>query len=89
MLIFGVLGYLMRKFGYEAAPLVLTFVLTQQLEVHLRRSLTILDGSFAIFFTRPIAAGVLGFAFIFLSNFLPHLKKGLKKHEAFADEEDL
>jgi len=89
MLIFGVLGYLMRKFGYEAAPLVLTFVLTPQLEAHLRRSLTISDGSFAIFFTRPIAAGVLSFAlFLLLSNFSPYLRKGRKKHQAFADEED-
>jgi putative tricarboxylic transport membrane protein len=89
MLIFGVLGYLMRKFGYEAAPLVLTFVLAPQLESHLRRSLTIADGSFSIFYARPVAAVVLSFAILLLlSNFVPFFKKGRKKHEEFADEED-
>jgi len=88
MLIFGVLGYLMRKFGFEAAPLVLTFVLSPQLEAHLRRSLTISDGSFSIFYTRPIAAAILCFAFLLLlSNLLPYFRRGHKKHEAFEDAE--
>ena len=89
MIIFGALGYLMKKFKYEAAPLILTFVLTPQLESHLRRSLTLSDGSFSIFYTRPIAAVVLSFAILLLlSNFVPFFKKGRKKHEEFADEED-
>jgi putative tricarboxylic transport membrane protein len=56
MLIFGVVGYLMRKYRYEAAPLVLAFVLGPMFEKALRQSLLISDGSFLIFFTRPIAA---------------------------------
>jgi putative tricarboxylic transport membrane protein len=39
MVVFGVLGYLMRKFGYEPAPLVLAFVLGPMLENNLRKSL--------------------------------------------------
>ena len=89
LLIFGFLGYLIRKFGFEPAPLLLALVLTPQLEAHLRRSLAISDGSFAIFFTRPISAVLLGFAvFILLSNFLPYFRRGRKRHEAFLDEED-
>jgi putative tricarboxylic transport membrane protein len=88
MLIFGVLGYLIRKFGYEAAPLILTFVLAPQLESHLRRSLTLSDGSFSIFYTRPIAAAVLIFAILLLlSNLIPIFKKGRKKPKEFTDEE--
>jgi len=44
-----------KKFGYEAAPFILGFVLGPMFEVNLRRSLLISQGSFAIFFNRPIA----------------------------------
>ena len=59
MLIFGVVGYLMRKFDYEAAPLVLAMVLGPMLESALRRSLMLSRGSFSIFLTRPISLGFL------------------------------
>jgi putative tricarboxylic transport membrane protein len=55
MIVFGVAGYLFKKFGYECAPLILGFILGPMLEVNLRRSLLISQGSFSIFFTRPIA----------------------------------
>ena len=55
MLFFGVIGYLMRKFDYEPAPLILAFVLTNILEDSLRQSLIISGGSMSIFVTRPIA----------------------------------
>jgi putative tricarboxylic transport membrane protein len=55
-LIFGVLGYLMRKLGFPIAPMVLASVLAQMLETSLQQSLLISQGSVAIFFTRPIAA---------------------------------
>jgi len=69
MICFGVVGYLFRKFGYEAAPLILAFVLGPLFEVNLRRSLLISGGSFAIFFTRPIAlaAIILALALVFFS----------------------
>jgi putative tricarboxylic transport membrane protein len=56
MLVFGILGYLMKKFGYEGAPLVLAFVLGPMMEHNLRKSLIISQGDFSIFFTRPLAA---------------------------------
>jgi putative tricarboxylic transport membrane protein len=55
MVIFGIVGYLMKKFEYEGAPLILAFVLSPLLENHLRRSLIISHGSFSIFFARPIS----------------------------------
>ncbi len=55
MVIFGVFGYLMQKFGFEPAPLVLAYVLSPMLETALRQSLNISGGSFTIFFTRPIS----------------------------------
>ena len=56
MVLFGVLGYLMRKFGYEPAPLVLAFVLGPMLENNLRKALILSQGSFTFFIERPISA---------------------------------
>jgi putative tricarboxylic transport membrane protein len=56
MLIFGVLGYLMRKLGYSPAALVLALVLGPLAERALRQSLIISDAGILIFFTRPISA---------------------------------
>jgi putative tricarboxylic transport membrane protein len=67
MVIFGVVGYLFKKFGYECAPLILGFILGPMLEVNLRRSLLISQGSFSIFFTRPLALAFLIVCFILLT----------------------
>ncbi len=66
MLVFGVLGYLMRKYKFEGAPMVLAFVLGPMLENSLRQSLLLSDGSFLIFFTRPIAAGGMIITFLMI-----------------------
>lgn len=59
MLGFGVLGYFMRKFDYEPAPLILAFVLAPILEISLRQSLIISGGDISIFFVRPISLTLL------------------------------
>jgi putative tricarboxylic transport membrane protein len=56
MCVFGIVGYLFRKFGYEGAPLLLAFVLGPMFESTLRQSLIYSKGSFLVFFTRPISA---------------------------------
>jgi putative tricarboxylic transport membrane protein len=53
---FGIIGYLMRKFGYEGAPFVLGLVLGPMIEIAFRRSLILSKGSLMIFVTRPISA---------------------------------
>jgi len=55
MWIFGCVGYLMRKFDYEPAPLMLAYVLGPMLEKSMRQSLVLSQGSPSIFFTRPIS----------------------------------
>ncbi|HET9488904.1 MAG TPA: tripartite tricarboxylate transporter permease [Methylomirabilota bacterium] len=59
MAFFGLVGYLMQKLGYAPAPLALAYVLGPLLETALRQSLALSGGSFAIFFTRPIAAACM------------------------------
>jgi putative tricarboxylic transport membrane protein len=59
MLAFGVAGYLMRKAGYEPAPLVLAFVLGRLAEESIRQSLLLSRGRLGILIERPIAAALL------------------------------
>lgn len=57
--IFGVVGFLLKKFEYPGAPMVLALVLGRQLETSLRRSLIMSQGDFSIFVARPISLGLL------------------------------
>lgn len=66
MLIFGVAGYLMRKFHYDAPPMVLALVLGGELEASLRQSLMMSEGNFSIFVSRPISLGFLIVAILLL-----------------------
>jgi putative tricarboxylic transport membrane protein len=56
MILFGILGYLMKKYDYEPAPLVLAFVLGPMFENAFRQSLIISGSDPMIFLTRPISA---------------------------------
>jgi putative tricarboxylic transport membrane protein len=49
MMVSGVIGYLLRKFGYEMAPLLLALVLGDRLEEQFRTALTMSGGSYATF----------------------------------------
>jgi putative tricarboxylic transport membrane protein len=66
MLVFGIMGFLMKKFGYDGAPLILALVLGQKLETSLRRSLIMSHGDFSIFVSRPISLGFLIVAVLLL-----------------------
>ena len=55
MLVFGVVGYLMKKFQYDGAPLVLAAVLGPMLEEAFRQSLMLSKGNFKIFVSRPLS----------------------------------
>jgi putative tricarboxylic transport membrane protein len=56
----GALGYLLRKFDFETAPIVLGVVLAPMLEMSFRQSLALSSGQYGIFVNRPIAATMLG-----------------------------
>jgi putative tricarboxylic transport membrane protein len=75
MIIFGMVGYLFKKFDYEGAPLLLAFVLGPMFELNFRQSLLLSKGSFLIFFTRPISAVAITVAIIlFITSFIPNFK---------------
>jgi len=79
MLIFGVVGYLMRKLDYPMAPAVLAIVLGPLAEASMRQSLIISNGSFAIFFTRPVSGAIMIVALaLFLIPLLTVVRKWVR-----------
>ena len=66
MLVFGVLGYLLKKCNYPLAPLVLAIVLGDKAEEAFRQSLLGSQGSFGIFFSNPLVATIMVFGLIAL-----------------------
>ncbi len=67
MLIMGVLGYLLRKFDFDPAPLVLGLVIAPTFELSLRQSLIMSNGNWTVFFSRPIAGVLLAIAGVLLA----------------------
>ena len=59
MLLMGLLGWVLRKLDFETAPIVLGVVLAPLIELSMRQSLAMSDGSYMIFLTRPIAVVLL------------------------------
>lgn len=87
MMAFGVLGYLMRKIGYEAAPLVLAFVLGPMLENNLRKALILSQGELTTFVERPISAVCLALAAaLLIAPLVPALRR---RRERVAAEQQL
>jgi putative tricarboxylic transport membrane protein len=66
MLIMGIVGYALRKFGFDPAPLVLGLVIAPTFEQSLRQSLIMSNGNYLIFFNRPISAALLAVCGILL-----------------------
>jgi putative tricarboxylic transport membrane protein len=60
LLTMGAIGYVLRKFGYDLAPVALGLVLAPMLELSLRQSLAMSAGDYGIFLERPIALTLFG-----------------------------
>jgi len=76
-ILFGLIGYVIKRYNFEPLPLVLAFVLRPMMETSFRQSVIMSPaGSIAIFFSRPISAMLLIIAILVL--FLPLLRRHLK-----------
>ena len=64
IVIFGLIGYLLQKFKYPAAPMILGFILGPIIETNFRRSLMFSNGTAAPFFTNPISGVFLVLTFV-------------------------
>lgn len=72
-LVFGVLGYAMKKLDYPIAPLVLAMVLGDKAEDAFRQSMLMSQGSLSIFWSNALVGSLIGLAFFFLA--LPFLQR--------------
>ena len=79
MVAFGIIGYLMKKAGFDPGPMVLAFVLGSIIESSTRRSLLIFGGDPTGFVTRPISGAIL--AVFVLLILLPAIRALMKRRE--------
>ena len=79
---FGAIGYIFMRFGLEAAPLMLGFILGPMLEEYFRRALLLSRGSFYTFVSRPISGSLLALIAIFIIWQLTSFYLGLRKQKA-------
>lgn len=77
MLLFGLIGYPLRKMKYPDAPLILGLILGPMLDENLRRGLILNDGDLTPFFTRPISMILVGFILLTLFNRAKFFRKGV------------
>ena len=83
MMVFGVLGYLLKKTNYPLAPLVLAIVLGDSAEEAFRQSLLASGGSLGVFFSNGLVSSIMGLGFVAgLWPLIAHLFSKLRGHSA-------
>ena len=89
MLIFGLIGYFMRKYGFATAPVVLAMILGPIAESNFRQTLVITKrtGLFNYFLTRPISIALA--ILVVVALFSPLLMKIINKKAASSDPDVL
>jgi putative tricarboxylic transport membrane protein len=76
----GIAGYFMRRFDFPAAPVIIGMILGPLAEQELRRALTISQGDWSVFLTRPLSATLLALAAAALLG--PHVYAYMAKRRA-------
>ena len=66
LLVFGLLGFGMRRYGFPTAPAIIGLILGPMAETQLRRALSISQGDMTVFVERPISASFLALTLILL-----------------------
>ncbi|RTL96172.1 tripartite tricarboxylate transporter permease [Ancylobacter aquaticus] len=77
MMVFGVLGYLLKKTNYPLAPLVLAIVLGDSAEEAFRQSLLGSGGSIAVFWSNPLVSSIMGLGLV--AGLWPLIAMGFSK----------
>lgn len=78
---FGLIGYLMRRFDFPTAPMIIGLILGPMAEQSLRQAMIISQGNWATFFTRPISGTIMLITIILLT--VPPAYKKLKQKKIF------
>ncbi len=77
MVVFGIVGFVLREMKYPMAPLVLGLILGELLDKSLRRGLVLSDGDLSPFFTRPISLGLCLITVLTIVLTIPACKSAL------------
>ena len=80
MLVFGVVGYFMKKTNYPLAPMVLAIVLGDKAEEAFGQSLLASQGGVSVFFSSPLVSTIMTLGLIAL--FWPMIQSGLGRLRA-------
>jgi putative tricarboxylic transport membrane protein len=76
LILFGALGYVLRRLHFDLAPFIIALVLGPMLEENFRQALVLSGGKISVFFTRPISLGFLLVTLFLLSTYaFPIFKK--------------
>jgi putative tricarboxylic transport membrane protein len=78
--IIGAIGFVMRRFDFPTAPVIIGMVLGPLAEAEFRRAMTISNGDWSVFVTHPLSAALLALAAIALVG--PMLWKALRRKRA-------
>jgi putative tricarboxylic transport membrane protein len=87
MLVFGVVGYLLKKCNYPLAPLVLAIVLGDKAEEAFRQSLLASQGSLAVFWSNGLVGSIMLLGLVAL--FWPLIQNGWSRLTVGAPERTL
>ena len=79
MIVFGLIGFALRKMEYPMAPLVLGIILGDILDKNMRRALILSDGNLMPFFTRPISLVLFIITMLVIISRLPVTERFVKK----------
>ena len=75
MVVFGIIGFMLRRMGYPMAPLVLGIILGDLLDKNLRRGLTLSDGDLTPFFTRPFCIALVTLTLLTVLSGVPAFRR--------------
>ena len=76
LLVFGLMGFTMRRFGFPVAPAVIGLILGPLAESQFRRALSISQGDLSVFVTQPISASLLALTALLIVG--PYLWRKLR-----------
>jgi putative tricarboxylic transport membrane protein len=84
MIVFGVMGWVLRKLDVPLVPIILGILLGDQMEKNLRRAMTISDGDFWALFASPLSITLWTLAIV---GFVLPLLVGRYLRPKIADED--
>ncbi|HHU68074.1 MAG TPA: tripartite tricarboxylate transporter permease [Corynebacterium sp.] len=88
-IVFGIVGYILRKANFEMGPFILGFILGPILELQFRRTMLVSDGSFSVFLERPLVIAIMMVILaVTAASLVDRLRKRQKRLRELANDPD-